>query len=255
MSDIYTPEPFMLPVSHITKIPMFGDAGQMSEEWRKGRLSKFTASEQSALMGEKPDTIGALNYIRRKVGENLTGLPCRDEVDTVSTQHGKDYEDAGILAVGKHLQVEFVIKQKLISEPGSQHAATPDFLIRHKESPDGKYWKVSTGEIKCPPSYDRFCELFCCNTPDDLKKVSKAYYWQKLKQMKVCNALIGYFGIYHPFFIESTPLNIIIFRRKDLMEDFRLLDARDQFAVNKFNEIRQQMITKKLPDPINIKIG
>lgn len=255
MPEIYTPEPFMLPVSHITRISMFGEAGKMSEDWRRARLSKFTASEQSALMGEKPDTIGALNYIRRKVGEDLSGLPCRDEVDTVATEHGKRYEEDGIVAVGKYLKIDFVITQKLISEPGSKHGATPDFLIRHKESPDGKFWKVSTGEIKCPPSYDKFIELFCCNTPEDLKKVNKAYYWQKLKQMKVANALVGYFGIYHPFFIESTPLNIIVFRRIDLRDDFKLLDDRDKFAVVKFNEIREQMITKKLPQPINIQIG
>jgi hypothetical protein len=185
-----------------------------------------------------------MSYIYRKIGEELSGLVCRDEVDTVATEHGKKFESQGIIEVGKQLGIEFVVTQKLITAPDSRFSCTPDFLILHNESIDKKFWNVSTGEIKCPFSYDSYVGLARCKTPADVKKENKSYYFQVLDQMDNCDCIYGYLGIYHPYF-KFGNLNIIQFRKLLLREDFALLKQRKQMAVEKFNEVREELFNLK----------
>jgi hypothetical protein len=214
----------------------------LSDEWYAARLAKYTASENYWLMGEKPLTQGMISYTYRKVYEELSGLPSKDEVNTRSTEHGHKYESEGIIELGKSLGVEFVVTQKLIHKEGSRFAATPDFLIPISESIDKQSWNVITGEIKCPQG-ENFIALARCKTPDDVYKISKQYYWQVIFQMDGCDSLMGLFGVYNPF-VKVVKHNIVEFRKKDLLGAFKLVAERKIFAEKYFMEVRDEFINK-----------
>lgn len=226
----------MLKKEWISKIEMHSD------EWHQGRLGRFTSSEIHCLMGEKPFTQGALSYIYRKCGEDVSGVACRDEVDNSATRWGLLHENEGLKIFGQKIGIKFLVTQKLIREEGSRFSSTPDALIVHGESSDQTAYNVSTVEIKSPISYDAYIGLFLCDTPAQLKKENKAYYFQCLDQMDNCDALKGYFVCWQPLF-KMGGMKIIEFRKIDLVEDFKLLRERKRLAVEKFNEIRDKLIS------------
>lgn len=213
-----------------------------SDEWYAGRLAKFTASEIHSIMGEKFETTGAINYIYRKVGEEMTGVACKDEVDTSATRHGLLYEPEAIKKFGDLKGLEFVVTQCLITQPESRFGCTPDLIIPVSYSKAKKSYDVITGEVKCPVSYDAYIGLFLCNTPQDVKKEEKKYYWQVLDQMDNCDCLRGYLIVYHPLF-KAGQMKIIEFRKVELVNDFKLLKERKQMALAKFNEIRAKLLS------------
>lgn len=228
----------MLKIANITNIQM------LSEEWFRGRLAKFTSSEWHYWMGDKPHTVGAMSYTYRKIGEEMTGFACRDEVDTKATEWGHTYEAEGIKAFQQAKEVEFIVTQKLITEEGSRFGSTPDFLVPLMKSADGLYYDVITGEVKCPPSYDKYIALARCRTPAQVKATNKEYFWQVIDQMYNCDALRGFLVIYHPLF-KTGGLNIIEFRKLLLREEFKLMEERKKIAIATFNEVREEMFNLK----------
>lgn len=226
----------MLAKENITNIQM------LSDDWYNTRLGKFTASENHFLMGEKPLTIDSNKYILRKVYEELSGLPSKDEVNTRATEHGHKYEAEGIREFGLSRGIEFVVTQKLIRKEGSRFACTPDFLILHNESTDKLFWNVSTGEVKCPLG-ENFMALARCKTPDDVYKVEKKYYWQVIYQMDACDCLNGFLVIYNPF-VRVGKLNVVEFRKKDMIERFKLVTQRKLIAEEEFNQVRDEFMNK-----------
>lgn len=225
----------MLLKSHITDIEVH------SEEWHKMRLAKFTSSEWHNLMGTKWPTEVALSYVYKKCGEELTGISARDEVSTPATNHGLLYEGEAIRKYAESKGLKFVVVQKLITEPGSRFGSTPDFLIVHNESQDQLSYNVSTGEVKCPLSFNAYIELFLCNTPEDVKAVSKMYYWQVISQMDMCGALVGFLIVYHPDF-KSGGMKVIEFKKINLVPEFKLVAERKVLAIQKFEEIRSKLL-------------
>lgn len=225
----------MLKKANITNIEIHSD------QWHQGRLGRFTASEIHNLMGEKGIGEGGMSYIYRKVGEELSGLPYRDEIDTAATRHGLMYESEAIKVIGEKMGWEFVVVQKLVAEPGSRFGCTPDFLVPVRESECKTMWEVHTGEIKCPSNYSNYVELCLCETPEDVKKANKAYFWQVVDQMESCDALRGYFGVYQPFF-KVGKVKIIEFKKIDLVPCFKLLKERKALALQKFEEVRDKLL-------------
>lgn len=220
------------------------DIVMLSEEWFAGRLARLTASEWYHCMGEKFETIGCINYIYRKVGEELSGLPCRDEINTQGTEHGHRYEADNLRQLMKIKDIPFLITQQLISAPDSRFGATPDALIFHSESSDGLHHNVSTVEAKCPSSFDGYIKLALCQTPQDVKKAFPSYYHQVLFQMSLCDALYGYLVAFQPFFKVGNT-RIIEFRKINLISDFKLMEERKIMAENKFIEVREKLMNIK----------
>lgn len=212
-----------------------------SEEWHQGRLGKFTASDIHALMGKDPYQKEFLSYVYKKVGEELAGLPSRDEIDNIYTKHGLLHENEAIRKFGDKIGLRYVVVQKLITEPNSRFGCTPDFLIIHKEKRDKTAWEVSTGEVKCPLTYNAFIGLCMCQTPEDVYKESKPYFWQVVCQMYLCDALDGYFIAYHPDF-RAGNLHVVKFNKVKLISYFTLLEQRLKLAEAKFIEIRDKML-------------
>lgn len=224
-----------------------------SEEWHKARLAKFTSSEISYLTYPTGFTEGSINYIRRKVGEELTGKSCREEFTTPATMHGHLHEAAAVKKFGIKHGLNFIITQQLIVHPGTRFGSTPDGLIIVRESPDGTEYEAETVEVKCPPSFDAYIELFECGTPAELKKANRDYYWQVIDQMLMAEAKKGHFVVYHPDFKAGNHKSILfdpLAQVKDdkgkvgwpIREDLRLLKERKQMALGKFDEIRSKLM-------------
>ncbi len=124
----------MLNPENIGAIKVDKGSWEYREEWRKARLAKFTSSMMYTLMGTKLLTDGALTYIYERVGEDLTGIPAKQEIDTNATRWGLFHESEAIKKFGKYLGVEFFITQCLITAPGSKFGSTPDCIWEVKSA-------------------------------------------------------------------------------------------------------------------------
>lgn len=227
----------------------------LSDEWFEKRLGKFTSSEIHFLCNDKFLTTGCLSYIYRKVGEVLTGKSIKGEIDTEATRWGAFHEAEAIKKFAKSKGLDYVVCQQLISDNESQFGSTPDGLIVNRESADKTQYDVSNIEVKCPPTYTSYVGLALCKTPQDLKSEDRSYYWQTLDQMDNCDCLNGYFVAYHPEF-KFGNMNVIEFRKMQevgieygkevkypIANDLKFLKERKQMAVQKFIEIKDQMVS------------
>lgn len=224
----------MLKKSNISSIEIF------SPEWFDFRLGKFTSSNIYMLIN---GTQGAYSYIYSKVGEYLSGISIQSEYDTDGLRHGNQYEQEALMKFGQHMGLKFMVTQKLIGAKDSMFSGTPDGLIIKNQSADGLEYNVSTVEVKCPLTYNAFVGLALCETPADVKAENKQYYWQVLDQMDICDSLNGYFVCYHPNFKEGK-MNIIEFRKINLMEDFKLLKQRKEWALQIFQTTKDKLLSK-----------
>lgn len=236
----------MLKKSKISGVKIYSD------QWYVNRLAKFTSSEIFYLMKPKGFEDGALNYIRRKVGEELTGKPCRGEIDVEATRWGNFHEAEALNKFGLQHGIEFLVAQQLICDHDSRFGCTPDGLIPIRHSPDETEWEVETVEVKCPPTFDNYIRFFECETPMDLKSESPQYYWQVLDQLDNCEALMGYFVVYHPDFKTGNLKVLPIDTRYQIQgkngkefpiyNDLKLLRERKVLAEQKFDEIRAKLM-------------
>lgn len=228
----------MLHKSYITNIEIYSD------EWHKFRLGKGTSSKISAIMGAEGFGKAGETYLYQKVGEFLTGQSNDKELEfDEDLDWGKMYEGEGIKAFSKKMGIQYLVTQKIISNPAGQFSTTPDAIWVHGECKiDTNEYNVSIAECKCPRTYHNFIPKFLCRTPADLYKINKSNYWQVLDQMDQCGAAIGYFFVYHPYFPEGSNLNIVEFKKMELWEQFKLLSVRKKLFLQKFDEIHKQML-------------
>lgn len=228
----------MLKKSHITNIEIY------SPEWHKHRLGKATSSKMAAITAEDGFGKAATSYIYQKVGEVLTGQSNEKEIDfDEDLDWGKHYEPEAIQAFGNAMGIEFLVTQKLISDPSGQFASTPDAIwVKNECILDDSEYNVSTAEGKCPRTYHRFIQFYLCKTPMDLYKVDKTYFWQTIDQMHQCGASVGYFFVYHPYFPEGSNLNIITFKQMELWDQFKLLADRKKLFLKTFQEVKAKML-------------
>lgn len=218
-----------------------------SDEWHQARLAKFTSSEIYNLMGS-----GFLNYVRRKVGEEITGKSAKGEIDVEATRWGSFYEAEAVQKWGRKMGYEFVIVQQLVCEKNGYFGSTPDALNVIRISPDDTEYEVETAEAKCPITFDGYLLLFECETPQDLKAAKKEYYWQVLDQMDNCEAIKGHFFAYHPDF-KAGNMRHILFDKMQSIEtakgkefpiynDLKALKAAKTKAVEEFDRLRQRLL-------------
>jgi YqaJ-like recombinase protein len=228
----------MLKKSHISNIEIY------TPEWHRYRLGKFTSSRMHHITGMDGWGRGADSYVYQKVGEELTGISNDKEFEfDEDLDWGKKYEPEAIAAFIEKMGVELLVTQKLITNEDTRFSSTPDAIWVHGECKiDTNEYNVSTAEGKCPRTYHNFIPKFLCKTPADLYKLNKSDYWQVIDQMDQAGAAIGCFFVFHPYFPEGSNLNIITFKKMELWEQFKLLSVRKKMAVQKFEEIRLQML-------------
>lgn len=233
-----------------------------SDAWFLARCARFTSSENFNLMGiDKFLTTGCLSYIYRKVGEGISGIPVRKELETEATAHGNIYELEAIRKYALSKGLQFVVVRKFIYDPNTQFGCTPDFIIVESESINKLSYNVITGEVKCPPTYDNFVAISLCDHPLELKRIKPAYYWQCIDQLDECGTLRGVFVAYHPDFGEAQ-LKEIPFRvmwkdsatgKYPIQEDLNLLKKRKDMAVEEYNQIKAKLLMKKgQPLPVSL---
>ena len=216
-----------------------------SDEWYRLKLGKITSSRVGDITQNKLYSDGFMSYIYEKVGEELTGKPLFQEpIEKEALRWGLEYENEAITKFGKKMGLDFVITQQLIVVPNTRYMGTPDALILHGESQDESCYNVSTVEVKCPPTFKAYIRFFLCKTPQDVKNVNSNYYWQVLDQMDICDCLEGYFVAYHPQF-KAGNMNVVKFRKIDLIDDLKFLKERKRLASEKFEEIRGLMLCEK----------
>lgn len=223
----------MLHKDHISKIQIY------TPEWFKMRLGRFTSSMMSRLMTEEPFGQGAITYIHQKVGEVLTGQTTAEDeiIEDENTVWGNMYENEAINQFGLKMGLKYLAVQKLILNPDKNFSSTPDAIWIKGICKNEYEYNVRTVEVKCPRKYHKFIPYYMCETPQDLRKLSKIYFWQVIDQMDNCGSAIGYFAVYHPLFPKNSNLKIIEFDKMKLWDEFKLLQTRKKIAIEKFNEV------------------
>lgn len=219
----------------------------LTDEWKVTRLGKFTSSGIHNIMQAKPCTDGFMSHIYEKVGEEMTGKPAGGDFDfeTDQMRWGAHNEAKALTKFGQIKGIDFLIVQQLITVPDTRYGSTPDGLIVFNESTDENFYNVSTVEVKCFPTYARYIPLMLCETPEEIKVENPPLYWQVLDQMDNCDCLTGFSVMYHPDF-RAGDIGIVEFRKIALWKDFQFLKERKQLATQKFEEVRDKILNKKL---------
>lgn len=232
----------MLHRDHISQIEIYSDM------WHTARLGRITSSRIHCLLGDKEFSDGAMTYIYHKVGESITLKSASDDeqIEDENTVWGITYEPEALNKFGMKMGIKFLVTQKLIMNPESRFSSTPDGIWIVGLCENQFEYNVRTVEVKCPKKYHRFIPLYLAKTPEDIKKISKLYYWQVIDQMDNCGSAIGYFVVYHPLFPDGSNMNIIEFKKMELWDDFKLIAQRKKTAVEKFDNIRSNIINGKI---------
>ncbi len=230
----------MLHKNSITNIEIY------STEWDAFRIGKFTSSKISTLMPEKGLGDGGMSYIYQKASEFLIGQTLAEEeaiIEDENTVWGLEHEMRALETFCKIRGIQYLVIQKLIHVPGTVFSSTPDALHVIESSVfQEDCYNVATVEVKCPRKFPRFLELYRCNTPMDIWKVERKYFWQVVDQMFNCGAVLGYLGVYHPLFPIGKNMKIIEFNKIDLWDKFKFLEERKRQAVTIYNEIIAEFV-------------
>lgn len=228
----------MLKSSHISNIQIY------TEEWDRARIGRATSSNISNIMGEKFSTNDCVSYVYQKAGELITQKSTAVEDDVIedeNTAWGREHEPAAISRFGQIKNIQFLVVQKMIMNPDFHFSSTPDAIWIHGQSVlKADEYNVSTLEVKCPRKYPRYIPLWECQTPEELKRFSKKYYWQVIDQMDNADAAVGYFACFHPLFPIETNMRIIEFRKIDMWDEFKKLKERKHLFVKHLEEIRRR---------------
>lgn len=221
----------------------------LNKPYWDAKLARFTSSEWSNLMSESSIDKAGLNYIYKKVGEKMTGMSSSKDFSSEATEHGLDYERDGLVAfsewafsTGEATKDIDMKTQRLIID-GERCGGTPDGLWVNSEREDSL--TVRTVEVKCPFSFDGYIRLFKCNTPADVKKITREgvkYYWQVLHQMAMCESLIGYLVAYQPHF-SSGKIKVIKFDTQDnlIRQEIKKVNERKEQAITIFNDTIKEL--------------
>lgn len=206
---------------------------QLTEEWFKDRLGKFTASNFSDLLGtgKKKEEIfsqTAKTLILKKLAERLTGE--REEIPTTKAmQWGIDNE---IVALRAYEQIRNI---NVLSAPFIKLKGYEDYC---GGSPDGLIPKLNgIIEIKCPNSAKHIKTLFTGQIPtEDYKK----YNTQMQLNMMVTNTDFCDFISYDPRMIKEENKIKIIRVNRDESQVILILE-RLNLAIKELNKMEESL--------------
>lgn len=239
----------MLDINKISHAAVF------EESWRKEKLGKISASKFGLLVCEPTSkrgdsdegyfSAGAITYLEGLAGEIITGKPAQEEFFTNATEHGNAHEAEAVVFAAQKVGLNVLRNSErggtnrlIIQDEYS--GCTPDALLTKYEGNNvfdesGNFLKVSTLEVKCPPTHHRFIKLMKCDTSKSLKDTDKIYYWQVITQMSFCDVLEGYFACYNPDF--PIKGKVIKFSKMELREDFKFFSKTLKHAIVELKNI------------------
>lgn len=204
------------------------------KEFNKFHRGKFTASEIHKLMGEKGGitTATAQTYILEKVAEELSDPEWIDD-----TYKGKAIE-WGLMLEPEALEYYSLAFNVPVEKPQSQNAewsdevgCSPDGLVYPKDN------KVYGLECKCPYYTANHVKHMLLKTEQDLKKLTKDYYWQILMNMLIFG--LDYYELisYDPRFIGANRMYVLPFHRHNVEQDIVLLKQNILLALEEKHRI------------------
>lgn len=186
------------------------------------------------------------DYIANKVGEVLTGVSS-EKIFGFSEQYdwqiGTEPE-----AITEFAEVQksgqYIIHFPVISD-GTVFIAEPSALwLRGLNQKNADEYIVEPIMCKCPREFAQFIGYTAVNSPQELKKSYPKYYWRMLDNMLVCNAIKGYFFVFHPLFDQGTRHHTILFDRLSLLGDLNHLKERKAEAAELYKATMVRMTNK-----------
>lgn len=236
----------MLPLSRISQIVPY------SKEWYANRLAKMTSSPISCICAPKGIGEGGLTYIRNKVSEAITGKSTERNITTEAILWGIENEPKAIAywKQSKNKQHELdPTKEFVYRHLTDQHivfneyfSSTPDALIMMNEklvfSEDGEFLNCETLESKSYMTPSVHMAHVECQTAKELKALNPKIFWQIISQISWAGVTRGRAIFFHPDFPETSPYRLgeVLFRKVDLVEDFKFFQDRTDEAVTLFNK-------------------
>lgn len=211
---------------------------QRTSEWFLARKGKFTASEIYNLLTtskEKDEVFGdtALTYIKEKVSEYLMQdgvfIEMQDlAFSNTATRWGEQYESEA---------------RRLYSEVTGIEVEETGFIAysRHSGgSPDG-LWTDGQGliEIKCPFNSSKHIDFMLMNTQEDLKSISKQYYWQCMANMLFAGRSRIDFVSYDPRMSDLLKMKIL--RVEADPKELELLSTRIALAGERMEQMLSEL--------------
>lgn len=227
---------------------------QRSDQWRKDRIGKFTASEFHRLMAEakRPMTEseledykkanpkgtakliadptllsdGAMTYVLEVAGEILTQMSADSDYQGIAMEWGIYNEPAAAKLYAKVKGVE--CKEVGSMQMNDYVSGSPDRLVPSKNGGI---------EIKCPFSNHKHLENLMLANWQELKECHKDYYFQSIGGILLAKADWWDFVSYSPNFGGSAKLGIVHIPFEEVQDDVRLLAIKLKVAEKKVIEI------------------
>lgn len=244
---------------------------QRSEEWRRLRLGKLTASEIYVLMNDRtekmtdeelaaykaanpkskastkkvPFSDSTFSYLNRLVMENYLPLlsQSQDAINAVdeyieqhmyssrSTSHGTFWEDSARSRYAEAMGYE-VLQVGFVPYDKYPNLAGA--------SPDGMIRQEEGGvEIKCPFTLEKHFQHFLYTSHHELKAEEPQYYWQCVMGMLVTDAHFWDFVSFNPYVSKSKQMKILRIPRDEA--DIQLISDRIDLAADYMKQKFQEL--------------
>jgi hypothetical protein len=197
----------------------------LTDENKKARLGKFTASSIEAIC--KPKGLGqtGASYVFEKIAEILTGQQ-KEIPTTKAMQWGVDIEAVAVAHLSQVLKMPLTKNEDTLTHDSLLLCGTPDIIINDV---DITGFQLNCGvELKCPNS-DTHLTYGIMASGDDLKKEEPKYYWQIVAYMLLTGFDSWIFVSYDPRVIEPKK-RMYIFTIKRNEEDILFLTERIKAA-------------------------
>ncbi len=228
----------MLPLSRISEISPY------SPDWFANRLGKMTSSSIACLCTPKGIGKGGLTYIRNKVSEVITGKSTEKNITNEAILWGIENEPKALqywrsVTPGVHRMItdtHIVYNERFSS--------TPDALVMMNEklvfvTKDGEeFLNCETLESKSYMTPSIHMAHVECETAQDIKELNPDLYWQVISQMYWTDSLRGRAIFFHDHFPEGSPYRLgeVIFKKVELLEDFKFFEGRMKEATLLFDK-------------------
>jgi hypothetical protein len=203
----------------------------LSAENKQMRGGKITASQfwkVVSLKGKLTET--AITYLYEVIAEIMTnGLSIdTNEFSSRATDWGNEYEPIARKVYAEYKGVE--VKLSNFTEHSLYAGCTPDGEI---DADNGLL------EIKCPYVSANHIKLLLCETPEDLLKTKKEYYWQCQFQLYCTGRSYVDFVSYDPRTNPLYCLHILRINRDEavMQEVEKHLQAGIKFIKETINQI------------------
>lgn len=231
----------MLSLDKLAKIDPYSD------EWYANRVGMITSSEFSSICSyqDKPNELpkGAITYLDRLFCEKIVGKSNTKNISSEAIVNGVENEPVAIkyyyeLCKGTDKEFQLLDKNQIIVN--EYEASTPDSLILRNGcagyNETDRTLDCETLEVKCPLEYAVFRSYSKLRTPEDLKKLSTKYYWQKIHQLLSANCRFGNWICFHKDFIgkdetKIKPMYHLRFDQMELREDIKFARLRTNMAI------------------------